>query len=311
VRAHGRADERCFRFAGHADTRRMPVSKVLALSDNKQKIIAFVESRMNLVAPNVSAIVGTTIAAKLVGAAGGLNKLAELPSTVLQILGSRKKALGGMSTTSQVAHAGFIQGADLVQNTPPALRSKITRLVAGKCTLAARVDCYKDKGGGSIGQSFRDEIEQKATKLQEPPPGKEVRALPVPPESSGKRRGGRRLRKMKERFGMSHMRQLSNRVRFGQEEDTTSDGMLGVGMLAKAQNSGKVRVSAKEQKLAAERNKKQRTAGSSGASNGLASSLAFTPVQGIELVNPNANKDAKEGTETYFSQTAAFFKNAF
>ena len=72
-----------------------------------------------------------------------------------------------------------------------------------------------------------------------------------------------------------------------------------------------MRVSAKEQKLAAERNKKARTAGSSGASNGLASSLAFTPVQGIELVNPNANKDAKEGTETYFSQTAAFFKNAF
>ena len=83
------------------------------------------------------------------------------------------------------------------------------------------------------------------------------------------------------------------------------------GMLSKAQNSGKVRVSAKEQKLAAERNKKARSAGSSGGTNGLASSLAFTPVQGIELVNPNAQRDAKEGTETYFSQTAAFFKQAF
>merc|ERR1719203_2556628 len=74
--------------------------QVLQLSDNKQKMLAFVESRMNSVAPNVSAIVGTTIAAKLVGAAGGLNKLAEMPSTVLQILGSKKKTLGGMSTTS-------------------------------------------------------------------------------------------------------------------------------------------------------------------------------------------------------------------
>ena len=52
-------------------------------------------------------------------------------------------------------------------------------------------------------------------------------------------------------------------------------------------------------------------AGSSGASNGLASSLAFTPVQGIELVNPNANQDSKEGTETYFTKTAAFFKQNF
>jgi len=285
--------------------------QVLTLSENRGKMLAFVESRMNVVAPNVSAIVGTTIAAKLVGAAGGLNKLAELPSTVVQILGSKKKSLGGMSTTSQVTHAGFIQGADLVQNTPPGQRPKIMRMVAGKVTLAARVDSYQDKQSGSVGQRLRDEIEVRAAKLNEPPPPKDVRALPVPPESSGKRRGGRRLRKMKERFGMSHMRQLSNRVRFGQEEDMTSDGMLGVGMLSKAQNSGKVRVSAKEQKLAAERNKKARSAGSSGGTNGLASSLAFTPVQGIELVNPNAQRDAKEGTETYFSQTAAFFKQAF
>ena len=108
---------------------------------------------------------------------------------------------------------------------------------------------------------------------------------------------------------MTQMRQLSNRVQFGQEEDTTSDGLLGVGMLSA--KSGKMRVSAKEQKLAAEKNKKQRTSASSGASNGLASSLAFTPVQGIELVNPTASKDSKEGTETYFSQTAQFFQSAF
>jgi len=39
---------------------------------------------------------------------------------------------------------------------------------------------------------------------------------------------------------MTQMRQLSNRVQFGQEEDTTSDGLLGVGMLSA--KSGKMRV---------------------------------------------------------------------
>jgi hypothetical protein len=117
------------------------------------------------------------------------------------------------------------------------------------------------------------------------------------------------LSQMKERYGMTQMRQLANRVRFGEEEDTSSDGMLGVGLLSKGQQHGKMRVSAKEQKLLAEKNKKQRTAGSSGASNGLASSLAFTPVQGIELVNPSQRQDSKEGTETYFSKAAAFFAN--
>ena len=111
---------------------------------------------------------------------------------------------------------------------------------------------------------------------------------------------------MKERFGMTQMRQLTNRVQFGQEEDTTSDGLLGVGMLSAGQRGGKMRVSAKEQKLQAEKNKKRQNS-SSGATNGLASSLAFTPVQGIELVNPSANRDSSEGTETYFSKQAAFF----
>jgi len=106
---------------------------------------------------------------------------------------------------------------------------------------------------------------------------------------------------------MSQMRQLTNRVRFGEEEDMTSDGMLGVGMLSKGQQNGKVRISANQQKLLNEKNKKARTSVSSGASNGLASSLAFTPVQGIELVNPSQKQDAKEGTETYFSKQAAFF----
>ena len=49
---------------------------------------------------------------------------------------------------------------------------------------------------------------------------------------------------------------------------------------------------------------------SSGATNGLSSSLVFTPVQGIELVNPNQKADSAEGTETYFAKSAAFFKSS-
>ena len=40
----------------------------------------YVSSRMNVLAPNLSAIVGTTTAAKLLGVAGGLTALAKMPS---------------------------------------------------------------------------------------------------------------------------------------------------------------------------------------------------------------------------------------
>ena len=106
---------------------------------------------------------------------------------------------------------------------------------------------------------------------------------------------------------MTQMRQLSNRVQFGQEEDTTSDGLLGVGMLGKAQQTGKVRVSAKDQKLLSEKNKKARTAGSSGATNGLSSSLVFTPVQGIELANPDMMQSKVDAANAkWFSESSGF-----
>ena len=44
------------------------------------KIFMYVSSRMNVLAPNLSAIVGTTTAAKLLGVAGGLAGLAKMPS---------------------------------------------------------------------------------------------------------------------------------------------------------------------------------------------------------------------------------------
>ena len=46
---------------------------------------------------------------------------------------------------------------------------------------------------------------------------------------------------------------------------------------------------------------------SSGATNGLASSMVFTPVQGLELVNPDAQRDrVREANQKWFSQNAGF-----
>ena len=47
---------------------------------HRPQIFMYVSSRMNVLAPNLSAIVGTTTAAKLLGVAGGLAGLAKMPS---------------------------------------------------------------------------------------------------------------------------------------------------------------------------------------------------------------------------------------
>lgn len=46
------------------------------------------------------------------------------------------------------------------------LRRKAARLVAAKCTLAARVDASHESINGEIGLQFKEEIEKKLDKLQ-------------------------------------------------------------------------------------------------------------------------------------------------
>jgi U4/U6 small nuclear ribonucleoprotein PRP31 len=88
-------------------------------------------------------------------------------------------------------------------------------LVANKCTLAARVDAAHESVNGEYGQRFREDIEKKLDKLQEPPPVKFVKPLPKPIESAKKKRGGKRVRKMKERYAITDFRKAANRMNFG------------------------------------------------------------------------------------------------
>ncbi|XP_057437449.1 U4/U6 small nuclear ribonucleoprotein Prp31 homolog [Lotus japonicus] len=287
--------------------------RALALDSAKKKVLDFVESRMGYIAPNLSSIVGSAVAAKLMGTAGGLTSLAKMPACNVQLLGAKKKNLAGFSTATSQFRVGYLEQTEIFQTTPPALRMRACRLLAAKSTLAARVDSIRGDPSGRTGRSFKDEIHKKIEKWQEPPPAKQPKPLPVPDSEPKKKRGGRRLRKMKERYAVTDMRKLANRMQFGiPEESSLGDGLgEGYGMLGQA-GSGKLRVSMGQSKLAAKVAKKfkEKSYGSSGATSGLTSSLAFTPVQGIELSNPQAHAhQLGTGTQsTYFSETGTFSK---
>lgn len=70
--------------------------------------------------------------------------------------------------------------------------------------------CYSNSVG------FREDILKKLAKAQEPPPAKLQKALPAPDMNTKKKRGGKRVRKMKDRYTMSETRKAANRVGFGE-----------------------------------------------------------------------------------------------
>lgn len=275
------------------------------LDKEKKEILSFVESRMNFLAPNVSALVGTRLAAQLVGIAGGLTEFTRIPSSNVQVLGQQKKALGGFSSTSTVPHTGIIYFADLIQDTPEYLRRKALRQVAGKVALAARVDAARESMDGEQGRKFRAFLEEKFEKWQEHQQAKTVKALPVPDEKPRRKRGGKRYRKMKARLEMTDVRRDANRVTFADADDEYGDSAMGVGFgrLGK-EGTGNLRVIKKNQK---QPTKKLKTSSYATNASGLQSSLAFTPVQGIELMNPEMQKErVKQANKKYFSGDSGF-----
>ena len=293
----------------------------LDLAGKKQKIFDYVESKMAFIAPNLSAIIGSSIAAQLMGAAGGLTKLSKMPANNISLLGQQKKVSTGFSSTSQLPHTGFVYYTALVQDCPPDIRRKVARVVGAKVTLAARVDSFHQSTDGRVGEEYREEIIKRIEKLQEPPSVKNVRALPAPMDAPKKKRGGRRMRQMKDRYAVTELRKQHNRMTFGElEEDqyqsdlSYSRGNIGKGGIgggiraAQVDERTKVRIS---QTLKKNMQKQQAVWGGNTSVrskvSGTASSVAFTPVQGLEIVNPlAAEKKVDEANQKYFSATSGF-----
>jgi len=303
------------------------------LTDAKIKIFQYVESRMSFIAPNLSAIIGAPTAAKIMGIAGGLTVLSKMPSCNILLLGAQKKTLSGFSSTSILPHTGFIYFSELVQGVPPHLRRKAARLVSAKCCLAARIDSFHENLDGSAGRKFLEEIEKRLDKMQEPPPVKEAKALPRPDDPVRPKRGGRRVRKMKEKFAVTEMRRQANKMKFGEigEDVYQTDLGYGIGTLGK-EGSGKVRNPAVDKKTQVSISKRlQRNLAAMGQVYGgkstvrgqssvrtsitaksqvagTASSVAFSAVDGLEIVNPHAaEKRAQEANAKYFSNQSGFF----
>merc|ERR1712183_472365 len=213
------------------------------LVESKLTILTYVESKMEIIAPNISAIVGASIAARILGTAGGLKSLVRMPSCNILVLGAQKKTLSGFSSANIENHTGFVYHSDLVQqNLTVDLKRKGATLVANKITLAARIDSALTSHSSAKGEAFREEILKKFDKWQEPAPVKQLKALPAPKEVARKKRGGRRYRNMKERLGMTEMHKQANRMTFGEiEQDAYQDDIgLSVGQLGK-KGSGRIR----------------------------------------------------------------------
>jgi U4/U6 small nuclear ribonucleoprotein PRP31 len=105
----------------------------------QEELTAFVESRITALAPSMCALVGPSTAAKLVGLAGGLAQLSNIPACNLQVMGQVKHSAAsksGLSSISLQQHSGILAESPLVQSVPSYLQKKALKVVAAKLALS-------------------------------------------------------------------------------------------------------------------------------------------------------------------------------
>ena len=144
-------------------------SLAIELGRQREGLNEYVERMMKRIAPNVSGIAGATIGARLMAKAGGLDRLAVLPASTIQILGAEKALFRALRTGSRPPKHGILFQHDEVHNAPKWQRGKIARTLANKIAIAARVDYYRGAEDPSVKAGLDKRIAGIKEKYKEPP----------------------------------------------------------------------------------------------------------------------------------------------
>ncbi|QLL34308.1 hypothetical protein HG536_0G01670 [Torulaspora globosa] len=213
-------------------------SNMLAILAIESNVRQFIIQKVSHVAPNLCAFIGPEVASHLLSHAGGILELSQIPSCNLASIGKNKHLAHEQHTSlTEVRQEGYIYRSDLVQSQPYEYHKQALRMACAKVALAARVDAGitpGTKAKDTVGSRWRREIEQKILKQREAVSNAVVKPLPVPKDEPKKKRAGRKFRKYKQQFQLSHLRQLQNRMEFGKQEQTILDGYgeeIGLGMV--------------------------------------------------------------------------------
>ncbi len=128
--------------------------QILNMYELRRSMEEHVEAQMRSIAPNISAVLGSALGARLLARAGSLKKLASLPASTIQILGAERALFRALKTGSSPPKHGLLFQHAMVHSAPRWQRGKIARAVAAKAAIAARVDVY----GGGINETLLEKL---------------------------------------------------------------------------------------------------------------------------------------------------------
>lgn len=152
---------------------------VCSLYERRKQIEAYIESSMEILAPNLALLAGPMLGVRLISIAGSLEKLAAFPSSTIQVIGASKALFKHLRSRAPSPKHGIIYSHPLINTSPWWVRGKVARALAAKLSLAARIDFYSAKRNPSLENELEEKIRKIRAENPRPPQKRqEIRAKP-------------------------------------------------------------------------------------------------------------------------------------
>merc|ERR1712232_1274057 len=141
--------------------------EVIKLAQMRKTLGEYLKAKMDLVAPNLSSLIGEIIGARLISHAGSLINLAKYPASTVQILGAEKALFRALKTKGPTPKYGLIFHSSFIGRAQAKNKGRISRYLANKCSMASRIDCFSDEATTIFGEKLKDQVEERLAFLTE------------------------------------------------------------------------------------------------------------------------------------------------
>ncbi|KAI1276261.1 pre-rRNA processing nucleolar protein-like protein Sik1 [Xylaria sp. FL0933] len=135
--------------------------KVQSLAEYRRTLYSYLTDKMSTVAPNLATLIGDVVAARLIQKAGSLTNLSKYPASTLQILGAEKALFRALKTKSNTPKYGLLYNASFIGRASQKDKGRVSRYLANKCSIAARIDNFSEHPSKKFGEALRNQVEDR------------------------------------------------------------------------------------------------------------------------------------------------------
>lgn len=136
-------------------------NRIVALHEYRSKLNSYLSDKMNQCAPNLTALIGTQVGARLIAHAGSLTNLAKYPASTVQILGAEKALFRALKTRGNTPKYGLLFHSSYIGRAKAKNKGRISRYLANKCSIASRIDCFSENINSVFGEKMQEQVEER------------------------------------------------------------------------------------------------------------------------------------------------------